>query len=196
MNKNTRKELLRWALIALIALVLYLTGLHVPVIGFLQRGLLATGLIRPAVELPVNGSHTTFPQVNLDIQLESADGQVLNMKQFQGKVLFINLWATWCPPCLAEMPNLNHLYNDLSDEDIQFLMIATDQDFSKATDFVHQKGYHFPIYRIHHDWPKALDSSTLPTTFVIDKQGRIVLDHRGMAQYNTKKFKAFLLGLN
>lgn len=195
MNENVRKELKQWAILAIIALALYLTGLHTEVIGLMQRGLLATGLIRPHIELTSQETTENLPAINLDVSLLSDQGQSLNLQQLQGKVLFINFWATWCPPCLAEMPNVDRLYRDLKGEDIQFILISTDQDFSKAVDFIQKKGYQAPIFHLQSYLPEGLNSNTLPTTFVINKQGKVVFEHRGMAQYNTNKFKAFLRGL-
>ncbi|MCB0631407.1 MAG: TlpA disulfide reductase family protein [Saprospiraceae bacterium] len=192
MKEKIKKELKSYGIMAIVALILYMTGWHTYVISFLQRGILATGLMQPRTEQPT----ADLPVPNLNIELEDANGQVLNMQQFQGKVLFINLWATWCPPCLAEMPNIDQLYTDLEPEkDIVFLMLSTDQDFSKAVQHVADKGFNFPVYQIRRNWPPELNSSTLPTTFVIDKQGRLVLAHRGMAKYNTSDFKAYLRGL-
>jgi thiol-disulfide isomerase/thioredoxin len=127
--------------------------------------------------------------------LKDANGEVVNMRQFQNKVLFINVWATWCPPCLAEMPNINQLYQELAEEDIVFVMLSVDQDFSKAATYVAGQDFQVPIYQAVGKWPAVLNSSTIPTTFVIDKTGRIVMEHQGMAKYNTKDFKAFLRGL-
>lgn len=195
MNKTLRKELKQWGILIAIGLVLYLTGLHVRVIGFLQRGILATGLIRPKTEINYNTTGT-YPKFDLNLDLQDADGQALNLQAFQGKVLFINLWATWCPPCLAEMPNIAHLFRELENSGIQFVMISQDRDFNKAIEFVRKKGYDFPVYQARGSWPAVLNTSSIPTTFVIDKQGNVVVNHQGMAQYNTKKFITFLQSLN
>lgn len=180
---------------ALVAAFLYLTGWHTPVIGYLQRAILATGIIQPDMERIDESRSSTLSQLDLNIKLVDAEGEILNLQQFRDKVLFINLWATWCPPCLAEMPNIDQLYRDLEPEEVVFLMISADKEFSKAVAYVEAKDFQFPIYQIAGNWPLALNSTTLPTTFVIDKQGRLVLEHRGMAKYDTKDFKAFLRGM-
>ena len=192
MNKKIKKELISYGLMALIAALLYATGLHTPLISYLQRGLLATGLVRPNTEKAKEKTGTARPNIDLNIKLIDAEGQLVNMQQFRDKVLFINVWATWCPPCLAEMPNIDQLYRDLEGDDVVFIMLSVDQDFSKAVNHVSEKGFRFPVYQIGEGWPASLNSSTIPTTYVIDRMGTLVLEHRGMAKYNTKEFKAFL----
>lgn len=194
-NQSLRNELLLLGIMATIAAFLYITGWHVQVISTLQRGILATGIIQPDTTTKERVLTADLPQVDLDIELIDADGQAINLQKFQGKVLFVNLWATWCPPCLAEMPNIDQLYQEMDPQEIAFAMIATDRDFAKAVAHVADKGFRFPIYRIGGNWPTALQSSTLPTTFVIDRNGQLVLQRRGMAQYNSRKFKNFLQSL-
>lgn len=172
--------------------MLYLTGWHTPLIGFLQRGLLATGLIRPNTELTEDTMASNYSEVDLDLTLIDVEGNPVSLQQYAGQVLFINLWASWCPPCLAEMPNIHQLYRELAPEGVVFLMLSAEEDFAKSVAYVKNQGYDFPVYRIGTDWPPELHSSTLPTTFVIDRSGRIVMQHRGMAQYNTQDFKDFL----
>lgn len=195
MKESIKKELWSWGIIAIIALILYATGLHTQVIGFFQRAILATGLIRPDTEQLAEKELENQPTVDLNIALQGTDEAILNLEQFRGKVLFINLWATWCPPCLAEMPGINNLYRDLRNEDIVFLMISVDKDFAKAKAYVDGQEFSFPIYQPAGRWSQHLNSSTIPTTFVIDQSGKLVLEHRGMAKYNTTDFKAFLRGL-
>lgn len=181
---------------ALIVLFLYLTGWHTFVISYLQRGLLATGLIRPSTAWVSEQTNGELPMPDLNVELVNGKGEPIHLEQFRGKVLFINLWATWCPPCLAEMPNIDQLYRELEpEEDIVFLMISTDREFSKAIDHIARQNFAFPVYQIRRGWPAELNSTTLPTTYVIDKQGRLVLEHRGMAKYNTQGFKEFMRGL-
>lgn len=192
MKKTIKKELRSWGIIGGIALVLYLTGLHTQVISYLQRAILATGLIRPNTEQPTDQEVNVQPTIDLQIPLRDAEGETLNLDQFRGRAIFINLWATWCPPCLAEMPGIDRLYQDLESEDIVFIMLSLDEDFSKAVNFVQGKGYAFPVYQAAGRWPGALNSSTIPSTFVLDRDGKLVLQHRGMAKYNTEDFRTFL----
>ncbi|HEY8661884.1 MAG TPA: TlpA disulfide reductase family protein [Hanamia sp.] len=107
----------------------------------------------------------------------------------RGKVVFINFWATWCPPCRAEMPSLEELYGKLkNDNRFVFLFINEDDDQSKAKQYLEKNNFTIPLYYPSGDIPNEIFSGTLPTTIVIDKEGKIVLKHEGMAGYNTPDF--------
>ena len=198
-DKNTKKTLIQYGVIAAVALILYATGLHTEVIGFAQRGLLATGLITPNVkniaqdESDINEKTTTSAPTLADFNLTLMDeeGRTISLAEFKDKVIFMNMWATWCPPCIAEMPNINKLYKEMGSE-VAFVMVALDEDFETAKAFNKRKGYDLPIYSLQSNRPPMYQSSTVPTTYVIDAKGELVLTHKGMSNYNTSKFKKFL----
>ncbi len=114
MKKKTKKSFLEYGIIIAIFGGLYFTGLHTEVLGFLQRGILATGIMNPDLEensdLAVN---ETYPQADFSMNLINIKGEKVAMEELRGKVFFMNVWATWCPPCIAEMPGINKLYNDI-----------------------------------------------------------------------------------
>lgn len=104
------------------------------------------------------------------------------------------MWATWCPPCIAEMPSIDRLHEEMGDE-VVFVMLSLDQDFEKAEPFDKCKGYDLPIYTQAGNLPAMYQSSAIPTTFIIDTKGNLVLTHKGMADYSNPEFKDFLLAL-
>lgn len=207
-SKNKlHKELKEWGIILAIGVIIYLGGWHTEVIGFAQRLLLSTHIIQPSlsstpltaddypVEIPGIDPNSPNEWVRADYNFLLADlqGNSFSMNSLKGKTLFINFWATWCPPCIAEMPNIQGLYSDVKqDESIVFLMISLDQDPQKAADFMERKGYDLPVYFPRSAKPRVYDTSVVPTTYVVDSNGFIVMKKRGMAQYNTKRFKEFL----
>jgi hypothetical protein len=83
----------------------------------------------------------------------------------------------------------------MNTEGVAFVMISLDDDFQKAKDFVKKKDFTFPIYQLGSPLPEAFESSAIPTTFVLSPEGKIVVSKSGMAKYNTRKFKDFLLDL-
>ena len=201
-DKNTKKTLIQYGVIAAVAIILYATGLHTEVIGFAQRGLLATGLITPNVknivqdESNINDTSTTTASTPADFNLTLMDeeGKTISLAEFKGKVIFLNMWATWWPPCIAEMPNINKLHKEMGNE-VAFVMVSVDEDFETAKAFNKRKGYNLPIYALQSNRSPMYQSSTVPTTYVIDAKGHLVLTHKGMSNYNTSKFKKFLIGL-
>ncbi|WP_169684136.1 TlpA family protein disulfide reductase [Marinigracilibium pacificum] len=101
---------------------------------------------------------------------------------------FINFWASWCPPCIAEMPSIQKLYNQTKEnKNIKFLMISSDSDFSKAKNLKIKKEFTFPIYSLAFGLPEQLNHSSIPYTVIIDKSGTIIYEKEGMANYNSDK---------
>ncbi len=185
-KKSIKREIIEWAIFFGIIATLYLTGLHTPVLGFMQGLILKTGIIKPSIERESN------IQADYSFTLIDQHGEYINFKNLKGETIFINIWATWCPPCIAEMPDINNLYNELKGENIQFFMISMDDDFEKAKKFVDKKGYDFPIYQLGSNMPEVFQSKAIPTTFVISPKGMIVVKKSGMAKYNTDEFRNYL----
>ncbi len=185
------KQAKEWGIIAAVFLILYLTGLHTQVAAFAQRVVLSTGLMT-ASELPVEERS----EASYNFQLKSlTDGSTLNFEEYKGKVVFVNLWATWCAPCIAEMPSIQKLYDKVDSDDIKFVMISLDNSESKARKFVAKKGFTFPTYAKPPSLPKVYQTASIPTTFVISKEGQIVSRKVGMANYDKKSFLNFLTKL-
>lgn len=206
-NKNLKKTWIQYGIFAVVAITLYATGMHTEVIGFAQRGLLATGLMNPDVEEIAqlrnneieNKDETAImpnrTQADFNLKLIDKDGNTKTLAELKGKVIFMNFWATWCPPCIAEMPSIDRLHEEMGDE-VAFVMLSLDQDFDKAKAFDKRKGYNLPIYTLGSRLPSMYQSSAIPTTYIIDADGNLALTHKGMADYSDPEFKKFLNSLN
>ncbi len=189
-KRDSKSSWVQYGIFAVVAITLYATGLHTEVIGFAQRGLLATGLMNPDVEGIIqarrnekeNGT-TTMPDINkadLDFKLIDGEGNTTSLKELKGKVIFMNMWATWCPPCIAEMPSIDKLHGEMGDE-VAFVMLSLDQNFETAKAFDKRKGYDFPIYAPAGNIPAMYNSAAIPTTYIIDVDGNLALTHKGRA---------------
>ena len=190
-KKSMKRELVEWVIFIGAITILYVTGLHTPVLGALQGLVLKTGIMQPSVK------EDDLGQAAYNFKLSDANGYEVSFEQFKGKTVFLNFWATWCPPCVAEMPDINKLYAEMKGVDnIEFVMISFDKDFEKAKSFVNRKSFDFPIYQLKTNLPKAYESSSIPTTFVLSPDGKIVVAKKGMAKYNTEKFRKFLTELS
>lgn len=196
-----KKSLIEYSVIGAIILTLFATGLHTEVLGFMQRGLLATGIMNPDLEQKAElataevTANDSNPKADFSMNLINSKGEKVSMEEFRGKVIFMNIWATWCPPCIAEMPGINKLYNDVNKEDVVFIMLSVDQDFQKAIDFNKKKGYDFEVYRVDGQLPQMYSTQSIPTTYVIDANEKIALTHLGMGDYDTDEFKEYLQDL-
>jgi thiol-disulfide isomerase/thioredoxin len=185
---KVKKEIRDWVIFIVLIGFLYATGLYKEVAGFAQRMILITGIIQPEVQ------QDNYEVLNdFDITLKSLEtGKHHNFAEFRGQLIFLNLWATWCPPCRAEMPSIQSLYDEYKDRDIVFVMLSSDEEFNKIRKYVDRKEFSFPVYQLASPLPEALYSGSIPTTYVIDQDGKILMKNSGMANYNTTKFKKFI----
>lgn len=122
--------------------------------------------------------------------LQATDGSQINMQSLKNKVVLVNFWATWCPPCVAEMPSFQSLYNDYGDK-VVFLFIAND-DPEKVNTFLENKGYDLPVFFQASGVPEAMNSNSLPTTYIINSSGSIVVSKVGAADWDSNRVRALL----
>lgn len=159
--------------------------------GYLIRGLMSVGFFQPDAEgyAKHRESFTNIP----DIQFKDANGSIIALSALKPKVVFINYWATWCPPCIAEMPKVNDLYKKFrNDPGVAFLLVDVDNDLLKAKAFMLKNGYHLPLYTQMSNVPVTLLDGTIPTTLVFGKDGKLIYKHSGAADYSSKKFEEFI----
>jgi len=157
------------------------------------RGLMEIGLFRPDVERPAATATPALVQDLQGIRFKDIHGKVIDLGSLKGKVVFLNFWATWCPPCLAEMPSVNKLYEQFKgDEHVVFILVDADSDFLKAQKYMDRKGYKLPVYQVAGSIPEAIFKGSLPTTVVFDKWGRVAYNEAGAANYASEKFISFI----
>ena len=155
--------------------------------AWLLRQLMATGLFNAGFkkEASIPKPPSEVPGFNF----RNEKGNIVSATDLQGKVVFINFWATWCPPCRAEMPALNDLYKQLhKDERFAFLFLNEDNDPAKAAAYLQSNGFAMPLLSISGGVPSEIYSGSLPTTVVLNKEGQVVYKHEGLARYNTTEF--------
>ena len=152
----------------------------------LQRLILNTGIMNAQIEAEnrVTISENTFQNfVFVDNQ-----GIQHSLSEFKGQVIFLNFWATWCPPCRAELPSITNLYHKMENkEGIKFLFLSYEKQevvHAFAADF----GTDIPFSFLTFTVPVELNPPGLPTTFVIDKSGRIASQTTGMANWDSDDF--------
>ena len=157
-----------------------------PAKSWLLRQLIRTGIYKAKIE---NSTDSLANTATMPLSYTNEQGQSMSTENLEGKVVLINFWATWCPPCRAEMPSINKLYNSLKDDGkIVFIFINMDDQLSVAKKYLLQNGISIPLHRAQGFIPTEIYNGTLPTTVVINKKGNIVMKHQGMADYSAPGF--------
>jgi cytochrome c biogenesis protein CcmG/thiol:disulfide interchange protein DsbE len=127
-----------------------------------------------------------------NFKLESLDGRTVTLDQLHGKVVFLNIWATWCGPCREEMPSMETLYDEFRNNH-DFVMLAVSQDTKGklvVAPYVGKNGYHFTVLLDpENKVGEAYDVSGVPETFIIDRSGRIVAHHMGAFDWSRPDVK-------
>lgn len=129
-----------------------------------------------------------------DFSLRDLDGHVHRLSDLRGKVVFLNLWATWCPPCRMEMPSMERLHQRLHGKD--FVMLAVSEDEAGATavqPFVQEMGLTFPVLLdTEGTVPARYGVTGYPETFLIDREGRVVHHTIGPEDWDSEPVFQFL----
>jgi len=168
------------------------TDLRLPVVSTLQRGLLASGLWHATPPVAPAMLASPLAEYPYPLPLFTLDGRPANLRQFRGKAVLVNLWASWCPPCLAEMPALQALYQKTDTSKVAFVLISLDANPNKARALLKRKGYTLPVFFPAAPLPAPFDSPSIPSTIILTPSGRLADRHDGMADYDTPEFKAAL----
>ncbi|WP_062237944.1 peroxiredoxin family protein [Fictibacillus sp. FJAT-27399] len=134
----------------------------------------------PAAEAGVSGLKrgNTPP----DFKLNSLDGKTISLSQYKGKTVFLNFWASWCPPCQAEMPEMQRFYKEHRSKDVVILAVNLTSEDSREAAKTFAKKHHVTFPVLYDEKGKVggkYHAFTLPTTYVIDKSGTIAQLHIG-----------------
>ncbi|NPA41658.1 MAG: TlpA family protein disulfide reductase [Aquificae bacterium] len=109
-----------------------------------------------------------------DFKLKTLDGKEVSLSDYRGKVVLINFWATWCPPCREEMPLFESVYRKYKDKGFEILAISTDASIDPVRKFVREFKLSFPILYDDKNVVNLYSVQGLPTSFLIDREGKIV----------------------
>lgn len=183
------KIIKEWGLAVVVFIILTTTAVGTEITSFAQSLILKTGIITLDDD-SINPEEAE--DFNYDVQIKDFNGNELSLTSFKGKLIFLNIWASWCGPCRAEMPGIQELYEDIDSENIVFVMLSFDRNEKAAINYLNDKEYTFPSYVLNGNPTKQINVPSLPTTMVISPEGKIIKKKVGMAKYNTRSFKAYL----
>jgi peroxiredoxin len=116
-----------------------------------------------------------------DFLLPDLNGQVVRLSQLKGKVVMLNVWTTWCPPCRQEMPTMERLYQRLKSSEVLMLAVSQDVDGrNTVVPYLQEGGFTFPVLLdVRGEVGKKYGVTGYPETFIIDRQGKVVYHHIG-----------------
>ena len=173
----------------LVVLVLKGTGLLSSVSYYAQSALVVTGFSDASSEEIKKPETFDYKFVVRDQR-----GTRVNFSEFKGKVIFLNLWATWCGPCRAEMPTIQSLYNQVKSDSVVFVMLSVDDDGAEAkiARYIDNNKFTFPVYRPSGYLTEQLNVPGIPTTLIVSKEGKIVSKEVGATNFDTPHFRKFL----
>ena len=111
--------------------------------------------------------------------LNDLEGNPVSLSDFKGNIVVLNFWATWCPPCIAEIPDFVTVFNEFKDKDVQFIGVSN-EDISTLKSFAADYNINYPILVDDKNIMEIWGIRAIPTTFVFDRDGQIVFKNVGM----------------
>ncbi|HAO07511.1 MAG TPA: TlpA family protein disulfide reductase [Chryseobacterium sp.] len=180
-----------WSTVIMIA-VLILLWVNPDAKAWVMRQMISTGLFNSKIEEKTEESSLVTP----NFSVKNENGEIIETSQLRGKVVFINFWASWCPPCRAEFPSVQKLYDRYrSNEDMIFLTVNLDDEMILGKKYLQKEKFSIPFLVPNDSIPKELYSGSIPATTVLDKTGKIRMHHSGMADYSKDSFYKEIDGL-
>ena len=153
------------------------------------RKAIVTTVNRVVLQVKSPGIMSEAKQVHLsdtdfNWALHDRDGKPVSMQSLQGEVVFLNFWATWCPPCVAELPEIQRAW-EKHGESVAFLLVTT-QEPSVVEAFMEKHGYDLPVVYTRTPPPAVFEHRSIPTTYIISKEGKIVVKKSGAINWDSR----------
>jgi len=150
------------------------------------QNLMKIGLFQPGTEKIHESDTAAEPLPN--ILFKDGEGRTVDLVSLRGKVVFINFWATWCPPCIAEMPSINALHEQFKEqENVVFLMVDVDGNHEKSKQFMSKHQYGLSVVSPASEISPVFMQGAIPTTVILDREGKMVYRQEGAADYSSLK---------
>ena len=127
------------------------------------------------------------------ILIEDLDGNEINLEDYKGKTVVINFWATWCKPCISEMPSFDRLIQKTEGDEVVFFA-ASDENIDRIKKFIVNNPHSFKYVHLKTNM-YSLGLSVLPTTYIIDKEGKIAEKMIGAKEWDSEESIKILNGI-
>ena len=127
------------------------------------------GIIQP------NQQHSLYRQISPEFTVSSIEGDVYKLSDMKGKYVLLEFWATWCSPCVKDLPNVQNIRDKYSSEELVILGISRDFDINDLREFIEEKHYTFiNIHDKENEMASLFNVSGIPMNFLINPEGKIV----------------------
>jgi peroxiredoxin len=124
----------------------------------------------------------------IDAEIMNMNGKTSKLSDYNGKVIMLNLWATWCPPCREEMPSMQNLYNDFKNKNFTIVAVSQGENLNTVKKFLDKKNYTFPIFIDNkNEVAKSYNTGSIPTTYLINKNGNLIAQFIGGRNWYSKE---------
>lgn len=133
-----------------------------------------------------SGSSKAPKAITGDCELRlHSNGEVARLSDFKGKTVFFHVWATWCGPCVMELPSVVRLADQFKDDpNVRFVLVSIDQKLDELDAFIEAKGLSLPVYTLQSSLPPELQTEGIPATFFIDRMSKIRRVQEGSYQWD------------
>jgi len=166
----------------ILLLLLIIPGTRMPIQVFIQRVLAGA---------PRELARDKRPELrDFDWKLQTGYNEIVDFSRSKGKVVVLNFWATWCPPCVAEMPSFQKLY-DAYGEKVDFYFVGS-EPMEQIGRFLKKKNYTLPVYLERSQTPEPVQTTAIPATFIISKKGVITMHVTGASDWNGTRVHTLL----
>lgn len=120
------------------------------------------------------------------------DGSTVNLTDLKGKKVFVNLWATWCPPCREEIPSIEKLNDKVDKQKVAFVMLSLDENINLPKRFAAAHQMKLPVFYPAEGLPAIFKTDGIPATFIFNERGELIKANTGAEDYDTEAYVALL----
>jgi thiol-disulfide isomerase/thioredoxin len=120
------------------------------------------------------------------------DGSTVNLADLKGKKVFVNLWATWCPPCREEIPSIEKLNDKVDKQKVAFVMLSLDENINLPKRFAAAHQMKLPVFYPAEGLPAIFKTDGIPATFIFNEKGELIKANNGMDDYDTDEYVQML----